>query len=84
MLCRKRIREKGKLALSRYFKKFNEGDKVAVVRNLSYDAHFPERLQGQTGIIKGKRGRSYVIDIMMGNKKKIFIIEAIHLNKLKQ
>jgi len=36
------------------------------------------------GIIKAKRGKSYVIKIKDQNKEKSFIIEPIHLKKIKQ
>jgi len=83
MIEHKRIRERGKVCLSKLFQELKEGDKVAVIRNLSFPASFPERLQGLTGIITEKRGRSYVVRIMTGNKEKQFIIQKIHLKKLK-
>lgn len=82
MLKRKRIREKGKIKFSRYFQNLKKGDKVAVVRELSLKAAFPKSIQGRTGVIEGKRGRSYVIKIKIGKDKR-FIIHPIHLKKLK-
>ncbi|MBI2047068.1 50S ribosomal protein L21e [Candidatus Pacearchaeota archaeon] len=83
MLKRKNIRERGKLGLSRYFQRFNEGDKVAVKRELSLKAKFPRRIQGRTGIITGERGNSYIVSIMDYKQEKSFIIEPIHLKKIK-
>jgi large subunit ribosomal protein L21e len=83
MLKRKRLRERGKLQLSRYFQELKEGDKVAIVRNLSFSASFPKRLQGCSGIIVGKRGRAYIVEVKCGGLRKKYIIEAIHLKKLK-
>lgn len=78
----KKIREKGKISLSKYFQEFKKGDRVAVVRELSVRASFPERLQGRTGIVDGKRGRSYITKIKDQNKEKTFIIQPIHLKKI--
>jgi len=83
MLKQKEIRTRGKRNLSQYFRTFNEGDKVSLVRNLSYPAQFPRRIQGTTGVVSGKRGRAYVIKLKDGNKEKTFIIHPIHLKKLK-
>ncbi len=76
---KKPARSKGKLAFSRYFQELNKGDKVAVVRELAIPANFPERLQGLTGEVEGKRGRAYFIEI----KGRKFLIEPIHLRKIK-
>jgi ribosomal protein L21E len=45
---------------------------------------FPKRIQGRTGIIKEKRGKSYIIKLKDLKKEKIFIINPIHLKKIKQ
>jgi large subunit ribosomal protein L21e len=79
----KKVRTKGKIKLSLYFKKFNKGDRVSVVRERAMNANFPERLQGRSGVIEGKRGKAYVTKIKDQNKEKTFIIEPIHLKKLK-
>jgi ribosomal protein L21E len=84
MKTRKTIREKGKLKLSRYFQEFKDGESVAVVREVSLHPHFPLRLQGSTGKIKGKQGRAYIVEINTQNKPKQFLIEPIHLKKIVQ
>jgi len=83
MLKRKNIREKGKLGLSHYFQRFDKGDRVAVKKELSLKAKFPKRLQGKTGIITGERGNAYIVSIMDYKQEKSFIIEPIHLKKIK-
>ncbi|MEM3074377.1 MAG: 50S ribosomal protein L21e [Candidatus Pacearchaeota archaeon] len=79
----KSIRERGKIKFSEYFKLLKEGDKVAVVKEKSSIASFPKRIHGRTGTIVGKRGRSYLINLKELNKDKIFIIQPIHLKKIK-
>jgi ribosomal protein L21E len=47
------------------------------------NSNFPERLQGRTGIVESKRGRAYMVLIKDMNKEKRFLIEPIHLKKIK-
>jgi large subunit ribosomal protein L21e len=83
MVKRKSLRERGKLKLSEYFKKIKNGEKVAIKREMSLVGNFPKRIQGKTGTVMGKRGRSYLVEIKDQNKKKEFIIPPIHLKKIK-
>ncbi len=79
----KNIRTKGKIPLNKYFQEFKKGDFVAVVRDISLRPRFPKRLQGRTGIVEEKRGKSYVVKIKDQAKEKKFLIEPIHLKKIK-
>ncbi|MCX6749573.1 MAG: 50S ribosomal protein L21e [Candidatus Pacearchaeota archaeon] len=83
MTGRKQIKTRGKISLSRYFQSLKEGDSVAVIQEKSVSSSFPDRLQGRTGVVAEKRGRSYVIKIKEYDKEKKFIIEPIHLKKIK-
>ena len=83
MTGRKQIRTRGKIPLSRYFQNLKKGDSVAVIKEPSVNSSFPQRLQGRTGIIIEKRGRAYVVKIMEYSKEKKFIIEPIHLKRIK-
>lgn len=83
MLKRKQVRERGKLKLSIYFQKLEQGDRVAIVRELSQKASFPSRLQGKVGVIESKRGSNYIIKLKDYKQEKRFIIHPIHLKKLK-
>jgi ribosomal protein L21E len=84
MTKKKPVRTRGKLQLSRYFQRFKEGDFVAISREKSVPSNFPERLQGNTGVISGKKGKAYDVKIMDGKKEKRFLVEPIHLKKIKQ
>jgi large subunit ribosomal protein L21e len=75
-------RQKGKISLSRYFQKLAEGDRVAIVFERSLQHNIPERMQGRSGIIIGKRGKAVLVKINDQNKDKLFIVEPIHLKKL--
>ena len=81
MVQRKDIRSRGKLQLSKFFQKFEEGDIVSVIRNVSLKTHFPKKLQGKTGIVEGARGKFYLVRIKDNAKEKRYLIEPIHLKK---
>lgn len=82
MVIKKNIRAKGKISLSKYFQELKIGDKVAVKRELSINASYPPRLQGRTGIVSGKKGRIFIIDLNDQEKPKQFLIDAVHLKKI--
>lgn len=79
----KKAREKGKIRLSLYFQEFKNGDKVSIVREPSVPASFPERMQGRTGVIEGNRGKAYIVKLKDYNQEKRYIVNPIHLKKLK-
>ena len=78
----KKIREKGKLRLSSYFKKLEDGDSVAMVIERGVRATFPKRLQGLSGKVTGSRGKFKTVEIKDGNKLKTYIVHPVHLRKL--
>ena len=80
---KKKVRTKGKLQFSRYFQELEKGDFVAIVRNPAVQSGFPTRLQGRTGLVEGKRGKACIIRIKDQAKEKKFLIEPIHLKKIK-
>jgi len=83
MVRNKSVRTRGKLQLSKYFQDLKKGDRVSVVREWAMSSSFPGRLQGRTGEVEEKRGKSYIIKIKDVEKEKKFIIDAIHLKKIK-
>lgn len=82
MLKGKNIKSRGKLSLSKYFQEFKDGEKVAIIREASLNPAFPERIQGLTGTISGKKGSAYIIKLMDGNEEKTYIIKPMHLKRL--
>lgn len=84
MVNRKPVRTRGKLSLGKYFQTFDNGDSVAVIREASIPVNFPRRLQGRTGKISGKRGKAYIVSIKDQTKEKSFLIEPVHLKKIKE
>lgn len=84
MLKRKRLREKRRINLSQYFQELKKGEKVALIRNLSFKAAFPKKMHGKTGIVIGKQGKCYIVRLLNGKTHKNFTINAIHLKKLNE
>ncbi|MEK6825799.1 MAG: 50S ribosomal protein L21e [Nanoarchaeota archaeon] len=82
MLSHKNIRQKGKFSLSRFFQKLKQGDKVAVVKELSIPFPYSYRLQGRTGTVVTQRGKAYEVEIKDLNKPKRYMIQPIHLKKI--
>ena len=78
----KRIREKGKLGLSSYFKKIEDGADVALVTNEGIRVSYPRRLKGMSGKVAGSRGKFKLVEIKDGNKLKTLIVHPVHLRKL--
>lgn len=83
-LLRKSPKEKSKGILGRLLIEYNVGDKVHI--DISPDAiktapH--RRYQGKTGTIIGVRGRAYLVEVVMGGKKKIMITTKEHLTPVK-
>ena len=79
----KKIRDKGKIKLSSYFKKIDDGERVAVVDEKGVRLNFPQRLRGMSGKVVNSRGRFKEVLIKDGNKEKTFIIHPVHLRVLK-
>ena len=78
----KKVREKGKLNLSSYFKKIDDGASVALVTNAGVRSSYPARMKGMSGIVLESRGRFKLVEIKDGNKAKTLIVHPVHLKKL--
>jgi large subunit ribosomal protein L21e len=78
----KKIRAKGKIKLSSYFKNIEDGARVAVVDERGVRMSFPKRLRGMSGKVKCARGKFKDVEIKDGGKMKTFIIHPVHLKVL--
>jgi len=77
------IREKGKVSLSKYFQKFQPGDKVALKTHQNImKGRFHSRFHGLAGTVKGMKGRCYEVIIYDGDKQKTVAVHPIHLKRL--
>lgn len=78
---RKNVREKGAVPpLSLLMIDYNPGDKVHIVINPSIHKGMPHRrYYGKTGEIVGKRGKSYIVKVYIGDKEKTLFVRPEHL-----
>tara|TARA_Y100000310_G_C20665993_1_gene807519 strand:- start:765 stop:1001 length:237 start_codon:yes stop_codon:yes gene_type:complete len=76
----KKKQVKGKM--SRIFQELKEGDRVAVIIDVSENKGFPKRIHGKTGVIEKRKGKAYIVKIRDNNKEKQYIIKPVHLKKL--
>jgi large subunit ribosomal protein L21e len=76
-------RERGKLKISRYLQRFNEGETVSISIDPSYQAIPHPRFKGRSGRVTGKQGRCYFVEIMDGKKKKEVLVAPEHLTAQK-
>ncbi len=79
-LFRKSPREKGKVGLSRLLRKYNAGDRVLIRIDSSVHKGMPHRrYHGRVGVVKERRGRSYVIEVGMRRQTRTLIVRPEHL-----
>ena len=78
----KRVRERGKLGLSRLLTKYDMGDKVVVNIDSAIHKGMPhKRYQGKVGTIIEKRGKAYVVEIPQRKTVKLIIATSEHLRR---
>ncbi len=79
----KSVREKGKVSLSRYFQSFKVGEKITLVGESSiHEGMFHPRFHGKSGMVSGKRGKCYEIEIKDGSLSKTLVVHPVHLRKI--
>lgn len=73
-------RERGMPPVNQYMQVFEAGDRVHVDVVPSEPSGMPyPRFRGKTGVVKGKQGDAYKVEITDGNSKKMLIVKAVHL-----
>lgn len=76
----RKLRRKG---ITRFLKSFEIGEKVVIVPDPSSHKGMPfPRYKGRVGVVTGKRGKAYLVEILDGNKKKTIISRPEHLKKI--
>ncbi|MEM0015399.1 MAG: 50S ribosomal protein L21e [Zestosphaera sp.] len=80
-LLRKNVRERGAIPpLSQVLKEYKVGDKVYITPNPAiHDALPHRRYIGKVGVVIGKRGRAYIVELHLGDKRKTLITYPEHL-----
>ena len=78
----KRVREKGKVGLSRLLADYEVGDKVVINIDPGIHKGMPnKRFQGKVGTVVEKRGKAYVLDIPQRKTSKLVIAGPEHVRK---
>jgi large subunit ribosomal protein L21e len=78
----KRVREKGKLGLSRLLADYRVGDKVVINIDPAIHKGMPhKRFQGKVATVVEKRGKAYVLDIPQRKTSKLVIAGPEHIQK---
>ena len=78
-LLSKKPRERGKINLSRILHDYKPGDRVCVKIDPSIHKGMPhKRYHGKIGIIKNRKGRSYVLEVGIGSGIKEIIARPEH------
>ena len=75
---------RGKLNITAFFQKFNDGDRVVVKLDPTYQDgnSIPRRFFGKSGDIVGMQGDCYKIAFSDLGKPKMLIVHPIHLKKV--
>jgi large subunit ribosomal protein L21e len=78
----KKVREKGKLGLSRLLAQFELGDKVVINIDPAIQKGMPhKRFQGKVATVVEKRGKAYILDIPQRMTSKLVIAGREHIKK---
>ncbi len=79
----KRPRDRGNPTPNKVLRQFAEGSSVAIVNNPAvHHGMTHKRFQGQTGVVAGKQGESFVVKINHGGKPKTLVVRAEHLKQV--
>ena len=80
----KRVREKGRIPLSRLLTSYEEGEKVVINIDPGIHKAIPhKRFQGKVATIVGTRGKAYILEIPQRKTVKTIITTAHHIRKHK-
>jgi large subunit ribosomal protein L21e len=75
-----RKRSRAKFTITPRLRVFEENSRVTVNPDPSSHDGMPHfRFKGASGVVKGKRGGSYVVDVKIGGKQKTIITRPEHL-----
>jgi large subunit ribosomal protein L21e len=78
----KRVRERGKLGLSRLLAEYEVGDKVIINIDPGVHKGMPhKRFQGKVGTVVEKRGRAYILDLPQRKTSKYVVAGPEHIKR---
>ena len=72
---------RSKFTITPRLRQFKENDRVTIKPDPSSHLGMPHiRFRGAAGIVLGKRGNAYMVQVKMGNKLKMVIAKPEHLS----
>ena len=78
----KKVRDKGRIPLSRLLTSYEEGEKVVINIDPGIHKAMPhKRYQGKVATIVGQRGQAYIMEIPQRKTVKTIITTAHHIKK---
>lgn len=78
----KKVRDKGRIPLSRLLTSYEEGEKVVITIDPGIHKAMPhKRFQGKVATIVGQRGKAYILEIPQRKTAKTIITTAYHIRK---
>ncbi len=81
---RKKLKQKARPTITKFLEEFKIGEKVIILQEPSSQKGMPHpRFKGKIGKIIEKRGKSYIVEIIDGNKVKKVISRPEHLRLVK-
>jgi large subunit ribosomal protein L21e len=79
---RKNVKEHGKISITRYFQKLENGERVLLkVEPGIQKGMYHARFHAYPGVIQGKQGDCYIVSISDKGKAKNLIVHPVHLKK---
>lgn len=78
----KKPRQRGLSPITATFQEYEVGERANVVIDSSVHKGQPHhRFHGQTGVVVGRQGRAYLLEVRMGGKMKKILVRPEHLRK---
>jgi len=78
----KKVRERGKMPLTRLLTEYSPGEKVIIKIDPAIHKGMPhKRFSGQVATVKGKRGNAYILEIPQTKIVKTIIALPQHIRK---
>ena len=82
-LFRKDRRKRGKISIGKLLQAYSAGEKVCIRTDPSIHKGMPHRrFHGKIGVIAGRRGRSYVVNVSAGGRPATVLVRPEHLERL--
>lgn len=80
---RKDMHTRGKFPIIKFFQEFKEGDSVQLKAEPAYQKGiYHLDFHGKAGIVVGKQGSNYKVEIRDGGKRKCLLVHPVHLQRM--